>query len=278
MDKNKTVTLGNNVVVAPGATVVSATVGDGATIGMGAHVLPGAVIGKFAYIDANAVVEAGTVVPEGELWTGVPARKLRVLSADDKAYMESSAAAASKLSQAHYEQSIKSTAEVEADIAVKEYREEHYMDASEPIPVQEPDVKQYYDLSGSPKDQGLFRTTNMNDEACLQAIQDEQLAADLEEEELLSHQASQERAWAALKELIDVRPDRAFQRDAVLKALDDSDPKAAKFVTGLIARASDGDATVVDDLNTMTVRGEASFVAPALAALKAHGDAQKLSK
>jgi hypothetical protein len=105
-----------------------------------------------------------------------------------------------------------------------------------------------------------------------------QLAADLEEEELLSHQASQERAWAALKELIDVRPDRAFQRDAVLKALDDSDPKAAKFVTGLIARASDGDATVVDDLNTMTVRGEASFVAPALAALKAHGDAQKLSK
>ncbi len=52
---------------APGATVVSATVGDGATIGMGAHVLPGAVIGKFAYIDANAVVEAGTVVPEGEV-------------------------------------------------------------------------------------------------------------------------------------------------------------------------------------------------------------------
>ncbi len=82
---------------APGARVVSATVESGARIGMGAHVLPGAVVGKNAFVDAGAVVGRGVRVPEGEVWTGNPARKLRSLTAEELAFLRSSAACTAKV-------------------------------------------------------------------------------------------------------------------------------------------------------------------------------------
>ncbi len=56
-----------------------------------------------------------------------------------------------QLSQTHYAQVIKSVAEVEADVATKEYREENYMQPEEPIAVADADVEQYYRCDhGSP--------------------------------------------------------------------------------------------------------------------------------
>ena len=49
-----------------------------------------------------------------------------------------------QLSQLHYEQAIKSVADIAKDIELKEYREEHYMEPEEPIPTQDADVQQYY--------------------------------------------------------------------------------------------------------------------------------------
>jgi hypothetical protein len=49
-----------------------------------------------------------------------------------------------QLSQQHLAQSVKSVAEVEADVALREYREENYMDADEPVPKTPEDVEQYY--------------------------------------------------------------------------------------------------------------------------------------
>lgn len=48
---------------------------DGADIGVGAILLPGVHIGKGAIIGAGAVVN--TDVPAGEVWAGVPAKKIR---------------------------------------------------------------------------------------------------------------------------------------------------------------------------------------------------------
>lgn len=48
-----------------------------ATLLVNSVVLPGAEIGEGATIGAGAVVTAGTKVPAGEVWVGVPARKLR---------------------------------------------------------------------------------------------------------------------------------------------------------------------------------------------------------
>lgn len=51
-------------------------IGRGATIGMGATLMPGVDIGEGAIVGAGAVVTKGTTVPAGEIWAGVPARRI----------------------------------------------------------------------------------------------------------------------------------------------------------------------------------------------------------
>lgn len=75
--------IGLNAVLSPhcltgeGLTLSRIGIGAGATVGVGA-VLQGDVdVGPHAIIAANAVVTSGTRVLPGELWGGVPARKLK---------------------------------------------------------------------------------------------------------------------------------------------------------------------------------------------------------
>lgn len=51
-------------------------IGEGAIVGMRAVVFPDVRIGKYARVGAGAVVVRGTVIPDGEIWAGVPARKI----------------------------------------------------------------------------------------------------------------------------------------------------------------------------------------------------------
>jgi acetyltransferase-like isoleucine patch superfamily enzyme len=51
-------------------------IGNDVTIGVRALIWPGVKIGNGAIIGANAVVARGTVVPSGEVWAGIPARKV----------------------------------------------------------------------------------------------------------------------------------------------------------------------------------------------------------
>lgn len=53
-------------------------------VGMGAIISPGAVVEPRSFIAAGTQVRAGQVVKEGELWGGVPARKLKDLSEKQK--------------------------------------------------------------------------------------------------------------------------------------------------------------------------------------------------
>lgn len=76
--------IGKYVTVAHGAIVHSSNVGDRVVIGMNATVLHGCDVGSDVIIAAGAVVTPGTKVPRGTLWAGVPARKLRNLTEDDK--------------------------------------------------------------------------------------------------------------------------------------------------------------------------------------------------
>lgn len=94
--KGKPASIGQDVTIMPGAVVQSATIGDGAMIGMGAVVQPGASVGADCFVDAGAVVPAGTKIPAGQLWTGVPAKFLRTLSADEMSYLRSTAVSTSK--------------------------------------------------------------------------------------------------------------------------------------------------------------------------------------
>lgn len=59
------------------AIVHGCIVGEGALIGMGAVVMDRAVVGRGAVVAAGAVVLEGTQIGPGELWAGVPARKVK---------------------------------------------------------------------------------------------------------------------------------------------------------------------------------------------------------
>ena len=69
----------------------SCTLEDETLIGSGATVLDGAVVERHGQVAAGALVAPGKVVRSGELWGGVPARKLRDLSAEERAGIRSNA-------------------------------------------------------------------------------------------------------------------------------------------------------------------------------------------
>jgi acetyltransferase-like isoleucine patch superfamily enzyme len=52
-------------------------IGDNVTIGAHAIILPGVVIGDDVIIAAHSMVAKGARIRSGELWAGVPARRLR---------------------------------------------------------------------------------------------------------------------------------------------------------------------------------------------------------
>jgi acetyltransferase-like isoleucine patch superfamily enzyme len=62
-------------------TVQTVRIGDGATVGMRSVVLPGAVIEAGAIVAAGAVVAKNVRIPAGEIWGGVPARKIGEVAA-----------------------------------------------------------------------------------------------------------------------------------------------------------------------------------------------------
>jgi len=73
--------IGNNVSIGHHAIVHGCTVHDNVLIGMGAIVMDGVVIESNSIIAAGAVVLEGTQVPAGSIFAGVPAKKVKDISA-----------------------------------------------------------------------------------------------------------------------------------------------------------------------------------------------------
>ena len=80
-EKSKTV-IGNNVSVGHTAVVHGCTIEDNVLIGMGAIVMDDAVIGRGSVVAAGAVVLSGTKVEPGSIYAGMPAKKVKDISAD----------------------------------------------------------------------------------------------------------------------------------------------------------------------------------------------------
>lgn len=76
------VNLGNNVSVGHNAIVHGCTVADNVLIGMGAIVMDNVEIGSNTIIAAGAVVLENTIVPAGCIFAGVPAKKVKDISAE----------------------------------------------------------------------------------------------------------------------------------------------------------------------------------------------------
>ncbi len=79
--KNATL-IGNNVSIGHNAIVHGCTVHDNVLIGMGAIVMDRCIVHSNSIIAAGAVVLEGTVVEAKTIYAGVPAKKVKDISAD----------------------------------------------------------------------------------------------------------------------------------------------------------------------------------------------------
>jgi carbonic anhydrase/acetyltransferase-like protein (isoleucine patch superfamily) len=77
-------TIGARVAIGHRAIVHGATVGDDCLIGMGAILLNRVVVGKGSIVGAGAVCTEGMEIPPNSLVVGVPARRLRETTAEER--------------------------------------------------------------------------------------------------------------------------------------------------------------------------------------------------
>jgi len=91
--------IGNDVTVGHNATLHACTIDDEVLIGMNATVLDGAHVPKHCIIGANSLVAPGKKLESGWLYMGIPAKPVRQLSDQDKAFFKYSATHYVKLMQ-----------------------------------------------------------------------------------------------------------------------------------------------------------------------------------
>jgi len=75
-------TIGNNVSIGHRAIVHGCTIHDNVLVGMGAIVMDKVVVEENVLIAAGAVVLEGSRLESGHIYAGVPARKVKALSAE----------------------------------------------------------------------------------------------------------------------------------------------------------------------------------------------------
>lgn len=84
--------IGDDVIVGHGARLHGCTLHENCLIGISATVLDGAEVGEQAMLAAGSLLPPHKKVPPGELWGGIPARKMRDLTDDDRAFLQFDAA------------------------------------------------------------------------------------------------------------------------------------------------------------------------------------------
>ena len=74
--------IGNNVSIGHNAIVHGCTIEDNVLIGMGAIVMDDCMVESNSIVGAGSVVTQGTHIRSGEVWGGIPARKLKDISSE----------------------------------------------------------------------------------------------------------------------------------------------------------------------------------------------------
>lgn len=128
IQSNHATTIGANVSVGANAVVHACAIGDNVLVGDGAQVLDGATVMAWAVVAPGAVVGPGKVVGTGELWSGTPAKLLRMLTEAEKAAIPAAAQEAAMLAAIHQNECGKGYLEVLADIEDATDLEERHVD------------------------------------------------------------------------------------------------------------------------------------------------------
>ncbi len=99
--------IGEDVTVGHGAILHGCTIHNKALIGMGAKVLDGAIVEEEAFVAAGALVGPSKIVESGWLWAGVPAKPIRKITDEERAYLSWSAPHYVELAQKHAQSLVK---------------------------------------------------------------------------------------------------------------------------------------------------------------------------
>ena len=90
-NKKFSLEIGDRVTVGHGAILHGCVLEEESFVGMGAIVMDGARVESGAMVAAGALVSPAKVVKKGELWSGMPARKMRNMTQDEVEYLPWSA-------------------------------------------------------------------------------------------------------------------------------------------------------------------------------------------
>ncbi|MFL2976764.1 MAG: acyltransferase [Candidatus Thalassarchaeaceae archaeon] len=66
-----------------GIHLAKVIIGSNCVIGSGSFIAPGCIIGDRAVIASRAVLPKFTIIPQGEIWGGIPARRIREASSNE---------------------------------------------------------------------------------------------------------------------------------------------------------------------------------------------------
>lgn len=91
MPEGYALTIGENVTVGHKVILHGCHVGDNCLIGMGSTVMDGVVIQPWVMLGAGSLVSPGKELEGGYLWLGMPARKVRALSDEERKWIDYSA-------------------------------------------------------------------------------------------------------------------------------------------------------------------------------------------
>jgi carbonic anhydrase/acetyltransferase-like protein (isoleucine patch superfamily) len=91
--------IGRHVTIGHACIVHACTLEDRAFVGMGATVLDGATIAEGGMLGAGGLLTPGKRIGPNELWAGAPARLVRVMSAEERAKWDLTAAHYVELAQ-----------------------------------------------------------------------------------------------------------------------------------------------------------------------------------
>ena len=100
-DPGLELSVGSRVSIGHGAILHGCAIEDDCLIGMGATVLNGAVVGAGSLVAAGSVVLENTLIPSGSLVTGIPAKAVRTLTAEEQSSLVENARHYAELSQRH---------------------------------------------------------------------------------------------------------------------------------------------------------------------------------
>ncbi len=89
--KGHPLNIGKGVTIGHRAVVHACSIGDYCLIGIGAIVMDDAELGDYVMLGAGALVPPGKKLESGYLYVGAPAKQMRALSDDEKAFLEYSA-------------------------------------------------------------------------------------------------------------------------------------------------------------------------------------------